>query len=77
MVAGSSFQLWDRVKNWQLEYVRRRPGDPPALYAGKIRARLGWSPRYTDIREIVETAWRWHEAHPAGYNTSARLDQTV
>jgi UDP-glucose 4-epimerase len=47
----------------------RRPGDPPALVAaaGAARDLLGWSPRYTDIRGIVETAWNWHRQHPDGY----------
>jgi UDP-glucose 4-epimerase len=47
----------------------RRPGDPPALVAAADRARdeLGWVPRFTDIRAIVETAWRWHNTHPNGY----------
>jgi UDP-glucose-4-epimerase GalE len=47
----------------------RRPGDPPELVADASLARrtLGWTPRYTDIEEIVRTAWRWHEAHPQGY----------
>ena len=39
----------------------RRDGDPPALVADsqKIRRALGWEPRYTDLREIAETAWRF------------------
>ena len=47
----------------------RRPGDPPALVAAadKIRAELGWEPKYTDLRLIVETAWNWHKSHPNGY----------
>jgi UDP-glucose-4-epimerase GalE len=47
----------------------RRDGDPAVLYASNARVReaLGWSPRYDDLRVIVETAWRWREAHPAGY----------
>jgi UDP-glucose 4-epimerase len=28
---------------------------------------LGWSPKYVDIRSIVETAWAWHSSHPDGY----------
>ena len=47
----------------------RRPGDPPELVADSSRARkiLGWEPKYADIDTIVQTAWRWHSAHPRGY----------
>ena len=47
----------------------RRPGDPPVLVASsdKIQRELGWTPRYTDLRPIVETAWNWHRHHPRGY----------
>lgn len=47
----------------------RRAGDPPALVAAAGRANevLGWRPRYTDLRQIVETAWNWHRTHPKGY----------
>lgn len=49
--------------------TKPRPGDPPALYAdsGRIRHRYGWKPRYRDVRSIIETAWRWHQAHPYGF----------
>ena len=47
----------------------RRPGDPAVLLASSARARsaLGWRPRYAELDAIVETAWRWHRTHPAGY----------
>jgi UDP-glucose 4-epimerase len=47
----------------------RRPGDPPSLVASPdaIRRDLGWSPRFTSIDAIVESAWRWHSAHPRGF----------
>lgn len=47
----------------------RRPGDPAVLIASSetIRRELGWTPRYTDLHEIIETAWNWHRAHPHGY----------
>ncbi len=47
----------------------RRAGDPPMLYANadRIRSELGWSPRYTDLQRVIETAWRWFKAHPNGY----------
>jgi UDP-glucose 4-epimerase len=41
----------------------RRPGDPTVLVAEASRARetLGWVPAYTDLADIVSTAWRWHQ----------------
>jgi UDP-glucose 4-epimerase len=47
----------------------RRPGDPPELYANpaKIKADLGWAARFTDLDEIVRTAWEWFRKHPEGY----------
>ena len=47
----------------------RRAGDPAVLFASseRIRTVLGWAPQYEEIDRIVETAWRWREAHPAGY----------
>lgn len=44
--------------------VPRRAGDPPALVADAEEAKriLGWTPRYTDLRETVATAVRWHES---------------
>jgi UDP-glucose 4-epimerase len=43
----------------------RRAGDPAALVADPTRAEavLGWRPRLSELRSIVETAWRWHENH--------------
>jgi len=51
----------------------RRPGDPGVLFASsaRIRSELGWSPRLEDIDVIVDTAWRWREAHPSGYRKAA------
>ncbi len=47
-----------------------RAGDPPALVADASLAHreLGWEARYTEIVPIIETAWRWHQAHPHGYD---------
>lgn len=49
----------------------RRAGDPAKLVAssGRIKAELGWSPRYEDPKTIVETAWNWHKNHPQGFET--------
>ena len=48
---------------------QRRPGDPPALYADSTRAMhdLNWQIKFPGIREIVDTAWRWHKNHPEGF----------
>ena len=48
-------------KTCPTEIAARRAGDPAVLYAANKKARevLGWSPRYTSIDEIVETAWKW------------------
>ena len=44
------------------EIAPPRAGDPDRLVAASAKARreLGWAPRYTDIAQIIETAWRWH-----------------
>ena len=41
----------------------RRPGDPAVLVASSDKAirELGWKPRYTELDEIVRTAWVWHK----------------
>ncbi len=48
----------------------RRAGDPPALYADSSKAQheLGWTPRYMDIKDLIETAWHWHRDHPEGFD---------
>ncbi|WP_291291212.1 UDP-glucose 4-epimerase GalE [Enterococcus sp.] len=47
----------------------RRAGDPSTLVASsdKAKAVLGWNPQYTDVKQIIETAWNWHVSHPEGY----------
>ncbi|HSR05796.1 MAG TPA: UDP-glucose 4-epimerase GalE [Bryobacteraceae bacterium] len=40
----------------------RRPGDPPELVANSSLAAsvLGLRPRFTNIEEMIQTAWAWH-----------------
>lgn len=47
----------------------RRAGDPPKLVAGADKAfkELNWNPQYPKLRDIVSTAWAWHQKHPDGY----------
>ncbi len=56
-------------KQIRAEIGPRRPGDPAVLVAAsdKIRAELGWVPQFPNVRGIIESAWRWHQANPAGY----------
>ncbi|HZZ71174.1 MAG TPA: UDP-glucose 4-epimerase GalE [Pirellulales bacterium] len=48
----------------------RRPGDPPELVADPAAAQrlLGVHTGLSDLETIVETAWKWHQSHPHGYN---------
>jgi UDP-glucose-4-epimerase GalE len=54
----------------------RRPGDPPELVAASARAReaLDWTPRHSDLRNIVATAWQWHARSAACNRTVAAAD---
>ena len=48
----------------------RRAGDPPALYADSSKAQneLGWEIKFSEVKDIIETAWRWHQARPDGFS---------
>jgi UDP-glucose 4-epimerase len=45
------------------EVQPRRPGDPAVLVASSDKAirELGWKPRYTQLDDIIRTAWIWHQ----------------
>lgn len=47
----------------------RRAGDPPRLIASseKIKRELGWRPNFQTLDAIVESAWKWHQKFPRGY----------
>ncbi len=47
----------------------RRAGDPAVLIASseKIQRELGWKPERQNLRTIIESAWRWAQNHPNGY----------
>jgi UDP-glucose 4-epimerase len=48
----------------------RRPGDPPRLIAAskKIKRELGWEPQFQSLEAIIQSAWKWHEKFPRGYD---------
>jgi UDP-glucose 4-epimerase len=45
----------------------RREGDPAVLVANsdKLRRMLGWKPRFTEIKDIVATAWQFEQKRAA------------
>ena len=47
----------------------RRLGDPQRLIASteKIKRELGWKPQFQSLDRIIESAWRWHQKFPNGY----------
>ena len=50
-------------KTIMVEECPQRPGDPAVLVASadKIKAELGWTPRFADLDTIVASAWKWHQ----------------
>jgi UDP-glucose 4-epimerase len=45
------------------EVCPRRAGDPAFLIASSEKAirEMGWQPKYTQLDEIIRTAWLWHQ----------------
>lgn len=41
----------------------RRPGDAPVLVGSGEKAKkiLGWQPQYSDLKDIINHAWHWHQ----------------
>jgi len=58
-------------KKLDIQYKDRRWGDPDSIYADNAKARkiLGWKPEYTELSDVIETAWAWYKKHPTGYNS--------
>ncbi len=51
------------------EFAPRRAGDPDALYANSEKAKkeLNWKIKYTNVEDIIATAWQWHKNNPDGF----------
>jgi len=51
------------------EIANRRAGDPAVLIASNQKAKevLGWSPLYTDVKDIINSAWQFHKKFPDGF----------
>lgn len=52
-----------------VEETPRRAGDAPRLVAAseRVQRELGWQPQTSDLKDIIASAWEWHQAHPHGY----------
>lgn len=52
--------------------TERRAGDPAVLVASNNAAKeaLGWVPKWTNIEDIIESAWKFYEKRPYGFNRS-------
>lgn len=47
----------------------RRAGDPAKLVASSEKAKqiLGWKPAYSNLEDIIASAWNWHKNYPDGF----------
>ena len=47
----------------------RRAGDPARLIASSQKAEkeLGWIKKHKDVKEIISSAWRFHQLHKEGF----------
>ncbi len=61
----------EKVTNTSIKTIMapRRNGDPSVLIASpeKAKAILKWEPKHTNVKEIIEDAWRFHVNKPNGY----------
>ena len=48
----------------------RRSGDPARLIASSQKAEkeLGWIKKYTDVKDIIASAWKFHLLHKEGFS---------
>jgi UDP-glucose 4-epimerase len=55
-----------------IELAPPRAGDPAHLIASSAKAHreLGWAPRFTQLEDIIRSAWTWRQQHPEGYDGS-------
>jgi len=60
-------QAFEALTGRALNVVRsdRRPGDPPELAAssGFAEKELGWIPKHSSIKSILETTWKVYQLH--------------
>ncbi|MDZ4786919.1 MAG: UDP-glucose 4-epimerase GalE [bacterium] len=69
--SGGGYSVLDVIKSVEevigkkiiQDLVTRRAGDPARLVASSDRLLndLGWLPKYRNLSEIVDSAWKWHK----------------
>ena len=57
-------------KDLKIRIDKRRSGDANELIAdsSKMQKEFNWQPKYSDLKTIVETAYKWHKNNPNGYS---------
>ena len=62
-IGTSVLEVISTVEEIKIKYCPRREGDPPILIASpeKVKKELNWKAECSSIKEIVETAWVWHQ----------------
>lgn len=71
---GRGYSNWEIVnavkkiigRDFKVEVSDRRAADPATLVVNnrKILKTLKWKPQYSDLRTIIDTAYKWHKTHP-------------
>jgi len=51
-------------KNIKIIEVARREGDLDCLIGSSLKAKkiLGWTPKFKDLQDIIDSAWQWHKS---------------
>jgi UDP-glucose 4-epimerase len=57
-----------------LQVAGRREGDPAVLCASpaRITKEMGWKPKHSSLREIIESAWHWKQEQAAVVSADSR-----
>ena len=65
-------------RDFPVEYVDRRPGDPDVLVADiqKAKETIGWKPE-RNLSYMIWDAYQWHRDHPDGYGDKRRREPVM
>lgn len=56
-------------KDIPVQIAPRRVGDPAVLVASSQKAQeeLAWTPQYTNVEDIIRSAWKFYQKRPIGF----------